>query len=228
VWVEEVLRGGVIEMSRIPSVANHSSGSSAVKAAAGILIFMIIVAASAPGIAADPVGVIDLQKVAKAHFFFLNGAEESDPRVPPPGPDPKAVEAQQARLKALRERLARERLTLSQEEKESLQREIREGTVALQQLYSKTSKDTYDRLRWRSPEIFFPHLKERIHEYGRERGLAMIVDRAKGTLLYLPPDGRRDDSGERVDLTESLTEWLRNKDSSLFDGTSTSSAQEGQ
>jgi len=165
---------------------------------------------------AAQIGVVDLDEVAKAHFVYLGQPDRPELR-DTVGPDPRAVAAQEAKLKALRERLGRERATLSQAEQRALQAAIAEETAALQRLLGKTSREVFERLKMRSPAVFFPHLTRRIHEYGRERKLARMITKKDGRILYRDPDYPEDAAGETVDLTASLIEWLRAKDRTLAD-----------
>lgn len=167
---------------------------------------------------ADQVGVINHPEVVRAHRAFLMGVDPLNPRTPI-GPDPGAVEAHEKRLKSLRERLARERSSLSPEEKKRLEEAIRDEAAALQTLYAKNTKDAVDRLRWTASDIFFPYLRERIQEFGRERGLGLIVNQADGRPIYQDPARSGEVAGERADLTKELIEWLRRKGESAPDGT---------
>ena len=191
---------------------------------AGILAGAVLLAgAGMPGIAAaDQTGVINLPEVVKAYRAFLMGVDPLNPRTPI-GADPEAIEAHQKRLKSLRERLGLERSSLSLEEKKRLEEAIREEAAALQTLYAKNTKDALDRLRWISSDIFFPYLGERIQEFGRDRGLSLIINQADGRPIYQDPARSGDVSGERVDLTKELIEWLRRKGGSPPDGTPTPS-----
>jgi len=195
-----------------------SLGSTAV--AAGATGALLLAAGLSVSCDAGQAGIVNLDEVAKAHFLFL--ADPGHPELRGAiGPDPKAVEAREKRLKSLRERLARERATLNREEKEALQKAIQEETAALQRLLGKTTRDVFEGVRMRSPENFFPHLTTRIQEYGRERQLTRLTNKRDGRLLYQDPDGAEPAEGEPIDLTKSLIEWLRMKDRALFDDTAT-------
>jgi hypothetical protein len=188
-------------------------------AGAGLAVSVVLFAGVGmpPNAAAEQVGVINLPEVVKVHWAFLI-APGLDPHAPA-GPDPNVVEAHQKRLRSLRERLGRERSRMDPEQKKSLEQEILAETETLQTLWAKVTRDVADKVRWRSRDVFFPHLAERIGEFAHERGLALIIDQVEGRPVYRDPALAGEISGERVELTESLIEWLRQKDGSPPDGT---------
>lgn len=189
---------------------------------------LVFAALAPPRATADgAVGVIDVVEAAKTHLAFLVGPDKLD--LAPTESDKAAIDAQEKKVKALRQRLASERTTMSQADREALQQAIQKETAALQTRYASNTKEKFfDRLRWRSPDIFYPHLSDRLQEYGRESGLTLILNKGDDRQIYHDPGRSGDVTGERIDLTGSFIEWLRRKDGSLAEGSATTPTPSGR
>lgn len=182
----------------------------------------------APSMAAEErVVLVDLAAVVKAHQAFLLGAGKST--LAPTGQEAAAIAQQQHKLRTLQERLSRDASRLSEAERKALQEQVKQAITALQDLYGQEMKALIARRRWASDDIIAAHLRERVQEFGKERGLPVILDRSDQQVLYRDPAGKAESPAKAVDparpvlsgadgtvdLTQALIDWLREKDRDL-------------
>lgn len=173
------------------------------------LLLMGVSQAPAPSMAAEErIALIDMDAAAKAHQAFLLGGG-GEIGITPKEQATEAVADPGRKLRTLQGRLSRDASRLSEAERTALKEQITQEIVALQEQYSLETKALFERRKWASVDILMPYVQERVKEFGKARGLPVIVTRSDELVLYRDPARAVGPTAERVDLTQAFIDWLQ-------------------
>lgn len=179
------------------------NGKGQVLRLCAVSLLLVILSAS-PAPAEVKVGLVDFQVLLST----LGGLERD--RVAGEVPQvSQEVEAIERELEPIKERYARERAKLSPEAREQIQQEILRRTEAIQRLYAKAAREAIFKPQPRSIEAFREDLERMIERFGRENGFAQILDRRGRRVLYRGEGSAEATNAREIDLTQTLTEMLR-------------------
>ncbi|MBZ0158643.1 MAG: hypothetical protein K8G79_00600 [bacterium] len=131
---------------------------------------------------------------------------------PVTGADPETVGRLEAELDAVRMQYAQARAAGRETERAALEEAVQKKSAELQAAYATNWRAIVERNRWRSHDVRQAALIGLLTTYGREQGLALIVDQATGKEVF-----RREGWAGQVsddafeDLTEPVAVWLRER-----------------
>lgn len=164
---------------------------------------------TAPVLAAGKAGIVDSRELIRFYQELMMGPA-LDPTTPL-GPGPEERKRAEAALDEARQAYANARAHGSPEERAAAQRALQDKAAALQTLYRKTMEDFRDVVKFRSPEILFGTLRDRVQAFGREEGYDIIMNQQTGNPMF-QREGFSGAPEHLIDITQELIDWIRRRE----------------
>ena len=168
-----------------------------------------------PALAAEKAGIVDSGELIR-FYEELKVAPALDPTTQL-GPEMEEQRRAEAALDGAKRAYANARANGSQEEKAAAQRTLQEKAAALQTLYGKTAEDLRDIVKYRSSEILFAALRDRIQAFGLEQEYDIIINQQTGKPMFRR-EGFSGAPEKPVDITQELIEWIRQREAAARPG----------
>ncbi|PWB82226.1 MAG: hypothetical protein C3F08_00150 [Candidatus Methylomirabilota bacterium] len=183
---------------------------------AAVLSVWLSGSVTASALAAEKAGIVD--SAALIRFYEELKVKPAVDPATQLGPGPEERKRAEAALDDARRAYAEARAHGSPEDKAAAQKRLQERVAALQTLYGKTAEDLRDVVKYRSPDILFAALRERIQTFGQEQGYDIIINRQTGKRMFQREGFSGADPAQPADITQELIGWIRQREEAAQPG----------